>query len=594
MKIIKTLLISLSILTIVSTPGNAIEYFLRADETTKTMPDGNIIPMWGFALDSSFGALDGNVTVPGPILSVPPGDSNLIIHFDNDLNVPASIVINGQIANMTPVRNPDGRAHSFTHETQPGNTDPCDYIWTNFRDGTYIYQSGTHVAVQVQMGLYGGVIKDFNVNQAYSGVDYNISVPLFFSEIDPVLHNAVADNNYGTGKLVTSTINYEPKYFLINGQSFSIGAATVPAGNPNDVVLLRFFNMGLETRSPVFHNAYMKLVAEDGQAYQYPKQQYSIFLAAGKTIDALVTLPDSNVYPIYDRRLGLTNSQTTGGGMLAHLEASGTTLPPAALTVSAIADTILDTQTTQLSVNVAVLGQSSPLRYNWKIPKGAGSLSSKTIRNPVYTPPDITGSQTFPLVIETSDGSKTVISTLDINVIDGLIFSANFNKNCNSFEYLDNTFKDTKASSFESGSRVKGGITGRALKVKLGGKNKIDIAGMSGGWQRDFDLSASENVKITFMYNLTQSPNYEDDEYSDILLSIDGVLKGIDTNDYITRIYGDGDGGNNISTGWQQFTATVPLSAGKHSIVIGGYNNKKTDKNEVTTAIFDDIVVERI
>jgi hypothetical protein len=76
MKILKTILIVFSVITVVSTPGFAVEYFLRADVTTKTMPDGNVIPMWGFALDSAFGALDGNVTVPGPLLTVPPATRN--------------------------------------------------------------------------------------------------------------------------------------------------------------------------------------------------------------------------------------------------------------------------------------------------------------------------------------------------------------------------------------------------------------------------------------------------------------------------------------------------------------------------------------
>ena len=35
------------------------------------------------------------------------------------------------------------------------------YSWTNMKPGTYLYQSGTHPQVQVQMGLYGGVKKDF-------------------------------------------------------------------------------------------------------------------------------------------------------------------------------------------------------------------------------------------------------------------------------------------------------------------------------------------------------------------------------------------------------------------------------------------------
>jgi hypothetical protein len=41
-----------------------------------------------------------------------------------------------------------------------GNTSPVVYTWNNLQPGTYRYHSGSHVQVQVQMGLYGGVVKD--------------------------------------------------------------------------------------------------------------------------------------------------------------------------------------------------------------------------------------------------------------------------------------------------------------------------------------------------------------------------------------------------------------------------------------------------
>lgn len=226
MKILRTVFLAVAAFSAASTSSFAAEFFLRADVTTKDMPDEPNIPMWGFALDSAFGANDGTVMVPGPMLTVPPGDTTLTIHLDNNLTVPVSIVINGQTAVMTPVKFTDAngkqRVRSFTHETAPGNTDPCDYVWNDFKPGTYVYETGTHPAVQVQMGLYGGVIKDYDdapYKQAYPTVVYETSVPLFFSEIDPALHYAVDSNNYGPGKAMTSTIGYEPKYFLVNGVS---------------------------------------------------------------------------------------------------------------------------------------------------------------------------------------------------------------------------------------------------------------------------------------------------------------------------------------------------------------------------------------
>ena len=418
MKNLKLILMTVVVLAAASTPGFAVEYFLRAERITKTVPDSNgvAIPMWGFASDSSFGAGDGQVTVPGPLLTVPVGDSTLTIHLDNNLSVPTSVVINGQSTVMTPVRNPDGRIRSFTHETDPNNPTAVDYSWTNLRPGTYIYQSGTHPAVQVQMGLYGGVIKDYAAGQVYQNIPYTDNVPLFFSEIDPALHNAVDSNNYGPGKAMTSTIDYEPKYFLINGQAFVPGQATLSAGTSGGGTLLRLFNMGLKTRCPLLQGAYMTLIAEDGQPYRYPKEQYVVSLPAGQTIDAMVAFPSAGTYPIYDRRLGLTNAQTTQGGMLTYLEVGTGNFWPVINSVTATPASIPDLQSSQILVNATDTDGPSPLSYSWSVPAGAGSLSDPTIANPVYTPPFVAGTQTYTLTVTVADGANMDIGTVDVTV----------------------------------------------------------------------------------------------------------------------------------------------------------------------------------
>ncbi len=305
-----------------------VEFYLRADTTTKIMPDGQMIAMWGFALDSAFGAGDGDVNVPGPVLTVPPGDPNLTIHLDNNLSVPVSIVIPGQIATMTPVKFTDNqgrqRVRSFTHETEPGNTVVVDYQWNNLSPGTYLYHSGTHPAVQVQMGLYGCLKKDAASGQAYEDINYDTDVVLCFSEIDPALHDAVATGNYGPGQATTSTMKYEPKYFLINGQPYTLGQTPLAAGTPNDRVLLRFVNAGIETHVPVLNDFYGNVVAEDGYPYNYTREQYSIILPAAKTKDVIIVPKTVGTYPVYDRRLRLTNAGASPGGMLTYLNVVAT------------------------------------------------------------------------------------------------------------------------------------------------------------------------------------------------------------------------------------------------------------------------------
>lgn len=245
----KTLTIALLAVAVfpVTSVSLAAEFFLRADVTTKTMPDGQAIPMWGFAQDSAFDANDGVVTVPGPILTVPPGDTTLIIHLKNNLTPartglaigsPVSLVIPGQVTPMTPVRfgpTPypefEGRVRSLTQETQPGNTTPVDYVWNNFKPGTFVYHSGTHIQCHIQMGLYGGVTKDYAAapyKQAYPGVIYETSVPVFFSEIDPAFHQAVDVAQAtidATGQLTASLVSADTPA-VISAQ-YSLAGVTV-------------------------------------------------------------------------------------------------------------------------------------------------------------------------------------------------------------------------------------------------------------------------------------------------------------------------------------------------------------------------------
>jgi hypothetical protein len=208
------------------------------------------------------------------------------------------------------------------------------YTWSNVQPGSYAYHSGTHPAVQVQMGLYGALTKDAALGQVYSGVTYDNEVMLYYSEIDPALHAAVAADDYGPGKGTTSTIDYQPKYFLVNGKPYTDKAsATISAGNTGERTLLRMFNMGLRPHTPVLQGLRLQLVAEDGKPYSYARDQHSAFLAAGKTKDAIIAPSTQGTYAVFDRFLNLSNADATPGGMLSFLDI-GQGIPPGADTVT--------------------------------------------------------------------------------------------------------------------------------------------------------------------------------------------------------------------------------------------------------------------
>jgi FtsP/CotA-like multicopper oxidase with cupredoxin domain len=331
----------------------AATYDLVAMPFTMPMPGGPVT-MWGYAIDGS----NPVPTVPGPALVVPPGDSTLTINLRNTLPEPVSVVISGQAlptnaagtVTLSPAKFTDEqgrqRVRSFTAEAGEINGTQT-YTWSNLKSGTYLYHSGSHAQVQVQMGLYGAMTHDAAAGQAYANVSYDSQVTILLSEIDPVRHAAVAADRYRkpvpdplpegltAADYPSSTINYAPTYFLINGQPHTNASVPLPAGSVGQTTLVRLLNAGLQNRAPVLHGQHMRLVAEDGKAYPYAREQYSAFLPALKTVDGLIVLTAVGDYPLYDRRLGTTNptaSGSTAGGMLTFLQvaAAGSEAPLAA------------------------------------------------------------------------------------------------------------------------------------------------------------------------------------------------------------------------------------------------------------------------
>ncbi len=336
-------------LALTSNTVMAAEYWLRAAATTVNMPDPAggapiAVPMWGYKACTGFvtGDTCGPVTVPGPALAVPAGDSTLRVHLLNELTTPTSLVIHGLIKPMVPVWS-DGstgsrpsltaRVRSFDKEVAANGAADV-YEWTNVRPGTYLYQSGTQPQVQVQMGLYGAVNKNAVEAvpsptapvraQSYAGVayEYDNQATLLYSEIDPALHAAVATGTYGTAAGPTSTFSYAPKYFLINGQPYPTNAVIAPTGNPG-TTLLRFLNAGLTTHVPMIQGTHWKVIAEDGKPYPYSSNQYTALLPAAKTLDVMLNaqadIGGGTSFAIMDRRLSLSNSGVSDGGMLAYL-----------------------------------------------------------------------------------------------------------------------------------------------------------------------------------------------------------------------------------------------------------------------------------
>ncbi|RJP40888.1 MAG: hypothetical protein C4548_09900 [Desulfobacteraceae bacterium] len=392
-------LLTLAAVLLAAAPSFAMDVYLVAGEFTKNV-NGTPITMWGFAeADAGFANI-GPASSPGPVITIPPGDTVLNIYLRNDLPAATgesvSIVIPGQFAAMNP-QFAGSRVRSFTHSALPGGG-TANYTWNNLRPGTYVYHSGSHPGLQVHMGLYGAVKMDAGPGQAYPNIEYGSEIMLFYSEIDATLHDP--------SPAVAQPLNYKPAYFLVNGKPYEPGDPNWLAGAVTQNILIRFVNAGLKTHVPTLRGGYWKVVAEDGNPYTYPKQQYSVLLPAMKTMDVIWNPGAEGVYPVYDARYFLTTNQVSGGGMLVNLEVGEGVPGPI------VVDDAYETpQDTVLEVPApGVLGNDTGLLITAELVTGA--LNGVVALNP-------DGSFTY-----TPDQGYSGPDTFTYRAFDGAVYSA--------------------------------------------------------------------------------------------------------------------------------------------------------------------------
>lgn len=176
-----------------------------------------------------------------------------------------------------------------------------------------------------------------------------------------------------------------------------------------------------------------------------------------------------------------------------------------------------------------------------------------------------------------------------------VLLNAHFNTNSNGFTYQDDVFLGTNQPYYADGAHTTGtacfGGSGGCLKILLGGVDDTTITNMSGGWVYTLYLAAPQpGVSLTFRYRLAMDAAYAYDEYSRVLISLNGNLIGRGTRDYIDHAGGDSTFAQN--TDWQQVSVHLGgLEAGNHTLILGGYNNKKTASTERTEIYIDDVVL---
>ncbi|MEU7875202.1 multicopper oxidase domain-containing protein [Dactylosporangium sp. NPDC049140] len=273
-------------------------------------PDGNSVFMWSYA--NADAPDSGHFQSPGPVLCATQGET-VVVHLTNNLTEPTSILFPGQDAQVSAA---GGAAGLLTTEAA-ATSGTVTYTFTAAGPGTYLYESGSDVAKQLEMGLYGALIvrPSTGANYAYGTTtqfDPAREYLLLLSEIDPDLHHAVE-----TGGTYDVNSRRE-RYFAVNGREFpdtiqDNGSGLLPnqpygslvriqpnsAANPQPA-LIRMINAGALNHPFHPHGNHTTQIAQDGRLLLSPSgasaatEHFGETIASGQTQDFLLRWDDQD------------------------------------------------------------------------------------------------------------------------------------------------------------------------------------------------------------------------------------------------------------------------------------------------------------
>lgn len=307
---------------------------LWAKSGTINMPDGTLVPFWGYAA-STF----SEPRLPGPVVEATVGDT-IQINLHNMLNEPVSVIFPGQNVVPTPVKDANSSFVSYTAHAA-NNGDIVSYSYIADKPGIFLYESGSSPEKQIQMGMYGVIIirpMDDNaingsIRTAYgvnTGSEFDIEKVLVFSEIDSVLHSKIANPQ------PDDLYVFNPDYWVINGRSYPHTIAdddpsSQPYGSkitagPGRKILIRCINAGFQHHNIRFDNLTARVIGVDSvplksSILDKTYQKNTVTIASGESYDIIITVNTPGKYLIYDRDYHhLVDVNGLPGGMMTMIE----------------------------------------------------------------------------------------------------------------------------------------------------------------------------------------------------------------------------------------------------------------------------------
>ncbi|MEO0471593.1 MAG: T9SS type A sorting domain-containing protein [Bacteroidota bacterium] len=190
-----------------------------------------------------------------------------------------------------------------------------------------------------------------------------------------------------------------------------------------------------------------------------------------------------------------------------------------------------------------------------------------------------------------------VASAFNLNWIDFRIDTTGTNGNCTALDQEENFDNTIGSFSLSSGAFSNPNATyesftqaATAATLTVGGVDNSTQTNTSLGLSTTFQTTGTEEVVIELDYELTGASQYENDEWTQVLLEVDGQLVSYNGNTYLSQL----TGGSVTTSGPQSVSLTLPgLTEGTHTLVFGLLNNKKTYNNESSSLIIDRIRISQ-
>lgn len=239
--------------------NRVVEYNLTASEFTWQLRSGKAITAWGF-----------NNQVPGPVLRAKKGDT-LVVRVQN--NLPESTMVHWHGIRLPATMDGTGEVQK---SILPGESFEYRFIVPDA--GTYWYHSHQNETVQMEKGMYGGIVIEDDTDPVMDDDrlllldDMKLSSNNEFKQHGPL------------GRWIERHDGREGSTNLINGKealALQMYAGQTERWRIVNAASARYFKLSLDGKP-------FKLIASDGGLLEYPRTVTELLITPGERFDIVV------------------------------------------------------------------------------------------------------------------------------------------------------------------------------------------------------------------------------------------------------------------------------------------------------------------